>query len=64
MENKGKMKKKDFILLWGFIFIIFGLIGLIQIGFMESLFSIIIPSVLFIAIGFIMLGYLILLERK
>lgn len=64
MENKGKMNKKDFILLWGFIFIIFGLIGLIQIGFMESLFSIIIPSVLFIAIGFIVLGYLILLERK
>jgi len=50
-NNKSKMNDKDYILLWGFIFLILGLIGLIQLSFMEQLFSLIVPSILFIFIG-------------
>ncbi|MHA1688746.1 MAG: hypothetical protein ACTSYC_03755 [Promethearchaeota archaeon] len=63
-NKESKMDDRDYILSWGFISLIFGLIGLIQLSVMEQLFSLIIPSIFFILIGAILLIRQVLKSKK
>jgi hypothetical protein len=65
MENNNKkMNIEDFLMLWGFIFFIFGAIGTIQIGFLDGINIFILYGSLLMIIGIIILSYIAVADKK
>lgn len=65
MENNNKkMKLEDFIMLWGFIFFIFGAIGMVQIGILDGLNSFIFIGFLIFLIGLSILIVIAIYDKK
>ena len=55
MENDWKISYKQIALLFGFLFLFLGLLGIIQIGLLESLLAILPFSLIILLIGIVLL---------
>jgi len=64
MEDNEKMSNENLIMLWGFIFLIMGALGMVQIGLLDGLDDfLIIGSIPFI-IGIIILVSIVFIDKK
>ncbi|MFW9902227.1 MAG: hypothetical protein ACFFDY_13255 [Candidatus Thorarchaeota archaeon] len=64
MEDNEKMSNENLIMLWGFIFLIMGALGMVQIGLLDGLNDfLIIGSIPFI-IGIIILVSIAFIDKK
>jgi len=64
MEDNEKMSNENLIMLWGFIFLIMGALGMVQIGLLDGLDDfLIIGSIPFI-IGIIILVSIAFIDKK
>ncbi|MHA1491140.1 MAG: hypothetical protein ACTSRI_16015 [Promethearchaeota archaeon] len=63
MKDAEKVKIDDFIMLWGFIFFIMGLLGVLQIGFYEGLSDFYGPAFILLILGILIIVYLIINDK-
>lgn len=64
MKNQQKVQNKSLAIFWGFILIIIGAIGIIQIGLLEGLRQFIFYGVILFFIGVVILSLVIFFDKK
>jgi hypothetical protein len=64
IEENSKVKLHDFLMYWGFILLIFGLLGIIQIGLMDGLSGFIPVGLTLAVIGILILCFVVIIDKK
>lgn len=64
MNNNEKMSNEDLIMFWGFIFLIMGAIGVVNIGFLEGLNNILIVGIIILIIGIAILVSIAFISKR
>lgn len=64
MEKNEKLKLDDFLIYWGFILSIFGLIGIVQIGLMDGLIGFIPVGLILFIIGILILCFIAFIDKR
>ena len=64
MMKEEKMSVENLVFLWGFIFIVMGILGVMQMGILEGLSDFIAFGSILMIIGFILLIVVIFLDKS
>ena len=64
MEENSKVKLHDFLLLWGFIILIFGFLGIVQLGLMDGLTEFIPIGLILLIIGILILCFITVIDKR
>lgn len=64
MINEEKWNIEHILVLWGFIFIVIGILGVLQMGLLEGLSNFFAFGSILLVIGFILLFVVILLDKS
>lgn len=64
MEDNKKMSNENLIMLWGFIFLIMGALGIVQIGLLDGLDDFLIIGLIPFMIGIIILVSMAFIDKK
>jgi len=64
MEENTKLKLYDFLMFWGFILFIFGLLGIVQLGLMDGLIGFIPVGLILFIIGILILGFIAINDKR
>ena len=64
MEENSKLKFHDFLMFWGFILFIFGLIGIVQLGLMDGLIGFIPIGLILLIIGILILCFIAFIDKR
>jgi len=64
LKNQEKVQNESLAIFWGFIIIILGAIGIIQIGLLDSLTQFIIYGVILFSLGIIIFCFVIIFDKK
>ena len=64
MEENSKLKLDDFLMFWGFILFIFGLLGIVQLGLMDGLIGFIPVGLILLIIGTLILCFIAIIDNR
>ncbi|MFX1296062.1 MAG: hypothetical protein ACFFD2_14585 [Promethearchaeota archaeon] len=64
MNNNEKMSNEDLIMFWGFIFLIMGAIGIVNVGFLEGLSNTLIVGIIILIIGIAILVSIAFINKR
>lgn len=64
IEENSKVKMNDFLVLWGFILLIFGLLGIVQLGLMDGLIGFIPVGLILVIIGILILSFIAFNDKR
>lgn len=63
MRNTNKVKFEEMLILWGCIIFVLGALGAIQIGLLEGLSDLILPSLFLLILGILILFVVIVFDN-
>ena len=64
MNSNEKMSIEELVMFWGFIFLIMGAIGIVNIGLLEGLNNILIIGIIILIVGIVILLGIALLDKR